>query len=302
MPKRKTRPVSDAELKDFVDRRLACTEIARILECHRYSAVNILKKRPIPCEEGRTFYDAWKKGREELEEEKRPKEEKPTMDPLSHLRMISQGSSAITRALEYHDSINPSRQSISMRKLIRLFLRYEQALRNDEEPTFGELAKYSGISGHNVVSRILRKIGLPSFHRNNSRHFIDASEDELIRRCLGVRMPVTDIARFLETGSVNVRRRIVNGRLEYSPFILRLDFKEGEFLTYFLSSRIYYLYDVRMLGLADISERLKLNPVIVDVALERRAEISQPIVEILRLKYDDPSINKPYIKEQKKLS
>ncbi len=194
---------------------------------------------------------------------------------------------AVQMALKREALIEAKPTSVPYKKIVKIFERYERAQRRGKKISLEELGK--DISSAAYVGRILERVGVEPMYgsrRESSRY---KEKKKAVERLAQIGMPNRDIAYFVglpeHLPQQHFARRNTKNTAEAFIFSSQL--------TYRLASRIYEAQD---LGFKpnEIAQLLDAREKVVNYAIENRASIKKPIIEALRVVYNDKKYNKPY--------
>lgn len=205
----------------------------------------------------------------------------------------SQESWAERQAVEYFFSNTQVNRIGRLQDLTLMFTRYEKAYLAGEKLSLQQL-----VEGTNIffthAGRMLEARGLDPLYGRREKHMLSKDEKRFLEACIGIQMRNTDIAYFCGINNPWILTPFYDKQgkpAELRQTINPVTGKKG--FSYRTASRIYELQD-KGIKPARIEARLNTRPSWVCEAIEHRAIIEPMIIDMLRQRYPDRQVTKPY--------
>lgn len=210
-----------------------------------------------------------------------------------------QNSSKAVQAVHQYSLQNRHAPQHFSKKLMALFEIYYSAKKRGERYSLAELHEKSGVSTMSI-SHILECAGEEPMYGSRQRTPLKSWQIRTIDRLYREPYASVTVAYFLGVAPHSVQQRWrtkTNKKRQPSSTVLTSFFLRGgsDVLTLVNASEIYEAYDAGITSLKDIALLMGKTTLSVQYALDKRPEIQEKLVAIIRKIYDDPCYDKPYI-------
>ena len=213
---------------------------------------------------------------------------------IARARQLAQGESwAASQAFEYFHFNVKLKCPKKYQDLITFFARYEKAYLAGEQVSLQNLVEGTGI-WFTSAGRILESRGLSPLYGSREKHMLSPDEQKWLEECVTKQIGNVDIAYFCGARNPAILTSYYNRRGKPAELRMTLNTITGKKgFSYKVASLTYELQD-KGLNKSHIVRELKVRPSRVYEAIEHRDVIEPLIIGMLRQRYPDKEVTKPY--------